>query len=293
MPIERLSKEERDRLDEFARIVRQAQRELATTIRLATQAGDLGTASKRRQQLARVVEILAELGAEIDPRARRIVQDAYQRGAVKAERDMANAGLPPDSPANLNFHGVSAEAVETLQDAIVGRLDESRTYIGRQTRDLYASAGRRAALLAVTGVDGNPAAQRRRMAADLLRNRALRESVSASGRFRLPGSVRTWSLLDYTDMAVQTVMREATVQGAVARMVTNGITLARGSSHASACTTCQQYEGKLFDLGGGIAEYRGETVLSGPLPPWHARCRHSVAPVAVRIEDIRRDLAAR
>ncbi len=291
MPVERLSAEERARLEEFARIVRQAQRELATSIQLATRSGDLATATKRRAHLARVVEVLEELGAEIDPRARRIARDAWQRGAVKAERDMANLNRPPDATATLSFNGVAGEAVEELQDAIVGRLSEARTYVGRQTRDLYASAGRRAALRAVLGVDGNPAAQRRRMAADLMRDRQFARTVDAAGRFRMPGSVRTWSLTDYTDMVVRTTTREAVVQGAMARMVTNGITLARVSSHASACPICVPYEGKLVDLGGGVTEYEGEAVMSGPVPPFHPRCRHSLAPVSVRIQRIERDLA--
>jgi hypothetical protein len=276
--VERLSKDERDRLEEFSRIVRQAQRELANRIQTATRAGDLDTASRRRVQLARVADILDELGAEIDPRARRIVRDAYQRGAVEAARQMTGIGVPPGGPATVSFNGVSAEAVETLQDAIVGRLDESRTYIGRQTRDMFAKAGRRAALLAVVGVDGTPAAAKRRMAADLLRDRE-------------PGSRRTWSLDDYCSMAVQTVTREATVQGAIARMTTNGIALARVSSHSGACATCQQYEGRLVDLGSGITEHEGEAVMSGPVPPYHPRCRHSLGAVAVRIDEIRRELA--
>lgn len=292
MPVERLTAEERERLREFGRIVQQAQREIATRIQLATRAGDLSTAARQRRQLARVVEVLEGLAAEIDPRARRIVRDAFQRGAVKAAADMANAGVPAGSAATLSFNGVSAEAVQVLQDAVVSRLQDGRTYVGRQTMDIYAKAGKRAALRSVLGVDGSTGAARRSLAADLLKDKDLAAQLGRAGTFKLPGGSRQWSLQDYTDMVVRTTTREAVIEGATTRMVANGITLARCVVSASACEKCQPYAGKLVDLAGTSGgSYEGEAVMNVNPIPVHPRCTCAIAPVATRVDRIRRDLA--
>ncbi len=144
----------------------------------------------------------------------------------------------------------------------------------------------------VLGVDGSPAAAKRQLAVDLLRNRQLAQTVATAGTFKLPGGSRQWSMADYTDMVVRTTTREAVTEGAKARMVTNGLTLARYVVSATACPKCLPFAGKLLDLTGTSGgTFEGEAVLSGPFPPIHPRCTCTISPVATRIESLRRELA--
>ncbi len=274
-------------LPEFDRTVAAAQREIILQIKLALKDADSLRGRQLQLQLARVTAILDQLGAYVDPAARQLVADAYEQAAARAERQIAGLSInAPEIPGA--FAGVSIEAVAALQDSISDAMREGRARIGRQVNDVYAKAGRRAATRALLGADGSPRTAARRMVADLLQDRQIAAMVDGPGFIDAAG--RKWTLDRYASMVVRTTTREAVVQGAVDRMTSHGIDLARVSMHASACRICQPYEGRLVDLGGSTRDFDGEAVMSGPMPPFHPQCRHSLAPVAVRVERVRREL---
>lgn len=279
---------ERD-LGEFDRTVRAAQREIMLHVRLAIREGNLQRRDQQRLQLARVLAVLDQLGAYVDPAARQMVADAYQQGAARAAQQIIGLRITaPEIPGA--FAGVSLEAVRVLQESIEGNLRDARTRIGRQVNDVYARAGRTAATRAILGADGSPVSARRALVRDLLQDRQIARMVAGGGPGFVDSAGRKWTLDRYSEMATRTVTREAVVQGSVDRMVSHGVTLARVSLHASACQICKPYEGRLVDLTGDNRDFDGEAAMTGPLPPYHPSCRHSLAPVAVRIERLRREL---
>ncbi len=246
-------------------------------------------AEQRRLQLAAVLAILDQLGAYADPAARELVANAYQQGADRAAEQIA--GLRIDAPeVPGSFAGVSADAVKALQDSMVGNLRAARETVGRQVNDIYAKAGRRAALRAILGAEGSPQSARRQLARDLLTDPEIARSVAQGGAAFVDRAGKRWSLEAYTGMAIRTTTREAVVQGAVARMVSHNVTLGRIATHEGPCDICKQYIGRLVDLSGDTSEFDGEAVMSGPLPPFHPRCRCNVSPVSVRVERVRREL---
>lgn len=267
------------RVDEFARIVRDAQRDLVIDVREAIAAGNLDKARRRRLQLAKVLASLDQLGAQIEPEAQLLVKTAFDEAAERTltrinQLDMAAPEIPG------TFTGVSQDAVEALQDSITGRLRTSRQIVGRTVGDVYAQAGREAALRSVLGADDSPRRAARRMAEHL---------KDVSGFVDTAG--KRWALDTYCEMAVRTVTREAVVQGAIARMISHGVNLARVSMHASACDICKPLENRLVSLDGQTTEWEGEAVMDTTrLPPFHPNCRHSLRPVATRIERLRREL---
>lgn len=246
-------------LTEFDRVVAAAQREIALQVKAAILEGNLARRDQRLLQLSRVLATLDQLGAYTDPAARRMVADAFEQAAARAADQIAGLHIvAPESPAA--FAGVSLDAVQALQDTITGNLRASRETIGRQVEDVYAKAGRRAALRAVLGADGSPRAAARQMALDL-RQQGLTGFVDKAGK--------QWKLDTYSKMVVRTTTREAVVQGAVARMASHGVDLARVSIHGGSCPICKPYEGRLVDLTGSTRDFDGEAVMSGPLPPYH------------------------
>lgn len=276
-------------LGEFDRTVAAAQREIILQVRLALRDADALRGRQRLLQLARVTAILDQLGAYLDPAARQLVQDAYEQGAARAAQQIIGLQIAaPEIPGA--FAGVSIEAVQVLRDSVTDSMQDARRRIGRQVDDIYRRAGLRAATRAVLGADGSPRTAARRMAQDLMRDRHIARMVANGGPGFQDAAGRKWTLDRYCRMVVRTTTREAAVQGAVDRMVSHGVTLARVSMHASACQVCKPYEGRLVDLAGTTRDYEGEAVMTGPLPPYHPNCRHSLAPVAVRIERIRREM---
>jgi hypothetical protein len=283
------------RLDDFLRVVRHAQQTIAAQVRAAIATGDLRTADRRRLQLAAVQSTLDQLGMEIDQTAAALVQDAYSQGADRAQQQMIGMSIhAPEIPGA--FASVSIDSVRALQDSILERLTAARQTVGRTINDVYARAGRRAALRAVLGADGSPRTAAKALHADLMRDRDIARAVREGGFGFVDKSGKRWALDHYTEMVVRTTTREAVTQGALARMASHSIDLARVSVHASSCKICAPWESRLVSLDGHRTDYHGEAVtdlvsLPNGGPPFHPQCRHSLAPVAAKIDAIRLELA--
>lgn len=279
---------------DLLRTLSAAQREITSQIEDALRHANLARAAERRAQLARLVALLDQIGADVDPRARLLVAEAHAQGAARAATQIAGLSVTaPEIPGA--FTAISAESVAALQDATLGRLRDARRTVGRTVNDVYARAGRRAALRAVLGAEGSPVDAARQLRGDLMTKRdvrmLMRDSRGAVGFVDKAG--KRWGLDTYSEMVVRTTTREAVVQGAIDRMASHGINLARVSMHASSCKICTQYEGRLVSLDGAVTEYEGETVMdASAIPPYHPNCAHSLQPVTVAVESFRRSMSA-
>jgi hypothetical protein len=272
------------RVRDLERLYLAAQRTITAQVRAALTAGNLDRAAERRMQLAAVLAVLDQLGAATDPLARDLIRAAYTDGSAHAAKGVAAqiGASVSDVAVSASFTGVSREAVETLQDAILGRLDTARRTVGRQVDDVYAKAGRRASMRALLGAEGSPRAATADLARDL-RRRGVTGFVDRAGK--------RWRLDSYAEMAVRTVTREAVVQGSMDRMASHGVDLARVSAHGSSCSVCLPWEGRLISLSGSVSEYQGEAVADASMvPPYHPRCKHSLSPVVVEVEALREEL---
>ena len=292
-PGERLPYERQAR--ELIAAYRHAQRDIAAQVRAALAAGNLALVSQRQAQLAALVALLDRLGVQTDPLARRVVADAFAQSAAVTQLRVARLRVDaPEIPGS--FAGISQEAVVALQDSLTGRLQGARANVGRSVDDLYARAGRHAALQAVLGAQGSPRSASRAMMRDLMRDPQIRRSVMRGGAGFVDRAGRQWGLENYADMAVRTTTRQAVVEGAKARMASHGINLARVSVSPNPCPICRPWQGRLISLDGSTTSYEGEAVadlssLPNGGPPMHPRCTHSLQPVAVRIDALRRELA--
>lgn len=281
-------------LDQLLSIYGHAQRVIASQIREAIRSGDVYRAGQRRAQLAAVISVLEGLGVETDPIARRAIQAAVTEGAQQTATLITGMTVtPPEIPGA--FSGVSREAVETLSDSILGRLGDARRTVGRQVADIYAREQRRGALLSVLGAEGSPRTAAGGLQFRLLQDKQVRLLARQGGVGFIDRAGKRWQLDTYAEMATRTVIREAAVEGAKARMAAHGVNLARVSRSPKPCEICRPWQGRLVSLDGGTVDYEGEAVaglssLPGGGPPMHPRCTHSLAPVASRIEGIRREL---
>lgn len=272
----------------FDTIVSAAQRELAVQVEAAIRSGDLTSAARRTAQLASVQQTLSHLAATANPLASQMVQEAWHQGAGRAAQQIDKLQIDTTETPGA-FNGVSREAVSAIQVSLSQRLDAATQTLGRRVQDVYAKEQRRTALRALLGAEGSPSESAKHLQRSLMAS-----SVKDAGTGFVDSAGRRWSLDTYATMATRTVTREAVVQGAVARMASHGILIARVSTHPNACDICQPYEGTLIALGPGApSEYRGEAVAdTGEQPPFHPNCAHSLAPVSVTTDSLRAELEA-
>ena len=71
-------------LNDLLAIYRSAQREISAQVIAAVKSGDLTIAGQRRAQLARLVALLDQIGAQTDPMASRLIAQAHSDGAALA-----------------------------------------------------------------------------------------------------------------------------------------------------------------------------------------------------------------
>lgn len=274
------------RLHDFERLLETAQQVITAQLEAFAREGKMHLADARAQQLASVQQTIAQLGVTITPVATELVREAYEQGAAKAAEQIA--GISIDAPEVAGaFNGVSQPAVEALQRSLTMRLDDAMQTLGRRIEDVYAREQRRVALHAVLGAQPSPGAASKELQARLLEDRHVAAIVREGGTGFVDRSGRQWPLDAYSKMATRTVTREAVVHGAMARMVSHGISIARVSTHADSCDICAPYQGTLVSLGGEASEWKGEAVSDGgEIPPFHPNCEHSLAPVATGIEEL-------
>lgn len=273
-------------LEGFLRLIERAQADLHAEVLEAILNEKLRTRRQRAAQLAKVVALMDELGAKVDPAARELAAAAVTQSSDRTLQQVRGLGIT--APAPPSFAGIQRDAIRALQDQMTGRLVAARQQIGRRVEDLYARAGREAAVRALLGADGSSKAAASKLSQRLLQDRGVRRLVEESGVGFVDSAGRGWKLDTYSRMVVRTVTREAVVQGSLLRMAAHGITVARVSQHASACSICTPYEGRLISLDGSTGEHLGEAVSSGlPLPPYHPNCGHTLSPVSLGIDELR------
>jgi len=278
-------------LRRFEAIVHQAQRTILAQIEAAVKAGELTTAAQRRAQLDAVTRTLAELSAIAQPLASRLVRDAWHQGAERALQQVRKLSVSTaEIPAA--FSGVSREGVQALQASLLHRLDDASQTLGRRVEDVYAREQRYAAVRALLGAEGSPHAASQQLQVRLLHDATIRRTVRDSNVGFVDRAGKRWSLETYANMATRTVTREAVVHGAVARMASHGVAIARVSTHPGACPICVPFEGTLVALSPDApSEWKGEAVSdTGEMPPFHPNCAHSLEPVSATIESLREEL---
>lgn len=270
-----------DRLaDQLARIYEQAQQNLAHEVELLIRTGQIETRRQRRLQLAALLRYLDEIGHQTDPTARQLIGQAFDDGGVLAIESATTAGHVGLQVTEQAFASVNREAVKVASDLLLGRLKDARVAVGRSIDDAFAKATRQTTVRALLGELGSAQTAQK----------ALARRLSAQGYTAFVDSAgRNWKLGTYAKMAVRTATREAVVEAQINRFAAHGVDLARISTHGSSCPICGPLEGRLISLGGDTLPFQGEPVASGPFPPFHPNCRHTIFAVSRFAEGVRRE----
>lgn len=229
-----------------------------------------------RQERYRVEGAMAVLQRQAPELALKTVDEAYVRGALEAEREiaqLANAGIiNPTTSMTLND-----AAVVALSSELVSSLAGVNGGILRRVEDIWRTIVAEATGYSVTGAMTTFEAAQRSY------TRMAREGLG----FFVDSAGRKWSLDTYAEMATRTATTKALMAGHTDRMVQSGVDLVVVSSHPNPAPQCAPFERKVLSLTGRDA---GRIVRDGHAVTvtatldqaiedglFHPNCRHTLS----------------
>lgn len=216
-----------------------------------------------RQERCRVEGAMAVLQKQAPELALKTVDEAYVRGALEAEREiaqLANAGIiNPTTSMALND-----AAVVALSSELVSSLAGVNGGILRRVEDIWRTIVAEATGYSVTGAMTTFEAAQRSY------TRMAREGLG----FFIDSAGRKWSLDTYAEMATRTATTKALMAGHTDRMVQSGVDLVVVSSHPNPAPQCAPYERKVLSLTGRDT---GHVVRDGHAVTVTATLDHAIA----------------
>ena len=188
-----------------------------------------------RQQRGRIQGISAELQRLSPQLWEDVTAQAFLRGQIEAEKELAP--IPTLTPAASTINDAAVYALAAEQ---IGKFSEIHRGILRRTDDIWRAINSEVTGMTVTGsMTVKEAAQRSF-------TRMTREGLG----FFVDKSGRKWGLDTYAEMAVRTSTHQALRMGHTETMQQYGVDLVVISSHANPAEVCAPYENKVISLTG-------------------------------------------
>lgn len=203
--------------------------------------------------------LIARFRSDFRQRARDVLEAAYDDGAR----------LAGARPMGL----VRRQALASLVDGAVSRLDSSLVTVGRRFDDTFRRVGLQQAARQLERELPQHAA------ANLMREKLMREGLTGF----VDRSGKRWRLQTYSRMVIRTTTAEAANRGVADAVQTVGRDLVRVSHpEGRPChhhphdplNPCRTLEGKVLSLTGRTPGYPKLEAL----PPFHPNCQHGIAP---------------
>jgi hypothetical protein len=252
-----------DDVDRLVAIYVRARRRVEQLIAIADARNAAGTAAFRRQQLAALNKVLAQLQDASPAMVEKAVRESYRDGATLVDKVLSPAEPFPVT-AQGTFSGVHEDAVKAMTGQLDARLVLARKTIGRQAADAFARIAKEQV------EQGIAAGLTRREVSASIHEQLVREGTTAF----IDRAGRRWPLDVYSEVAARTTTREAVSIGTANRCLELGHDLVTITQHANECPICQPFAGRTYSLTGETKGYPKAEVL----PPFHPRCRHVATP---------------
>lgn len=280
-----------DLAEELSRLYGEVELQLAAGVakRLAAGIDDPDWATRKLAaagEVRRWVDGLAKrLANSANPRLRRAIRKAFERGGDAAQRELAGVSRRRTELSTVRTELPGAQNIDRLATALAGRVDAAGLQVARSAVDAYREVVTAASASVLGGV------QARREAAQTAWNRALDQGLTAF----TDRAGRRWTLAGYLEMATRTTTAQAAVAGQLDRAAQLGIDLVIVSNAPQECPRCRPWEGKILTRdergrGGATLEVEhatddrmikvrvsgsvAEAVAAGLL---HPNCRHSLS----------------
>lgn len=223
-------------------------------------------AVNRRQILAQIDGILAELGAQTQEYIDETLPDYYEEGANEGVTQLKDNGAKV--PIKTGFNRIHKAAIESLVSDTSEAFGKSIQGVSRSARQLMSQATKDILTqqLATGQISGDALKKVQKQLVGTLSQQGL-ESLRDKGN-------HPWSLDRYTEMLIRTKTVEARNLGLKNRFVENGFDLVQVSSHG-ATDICGQFEGQILSLTGETPGY--PTVKQAENAGlFHPNCKHAI-----------------
>ena len=185
--------------------------------------------------------------------------------------DLNNAigPFPPGTPISQviatveSMGGVNTGAVEALAAAATGQLVDKHVPIVRAAQDIYREIILEVGANPLIGTETRIQATQR--ALNKFADKGIKTFVDRRGN--------SWDMARYSEMAVRTMIGQASLQGHADQQQSFGMDLVQVSDHAEECPLCRPWEGKILSLSGNHPRYKSlaEARAAGL---FHTYCGH-------------------
>lgn len=200
-----------------------------------------------------------------------ILEDNDEDVADHPDINAAIGPVPPGTPyATListveSMGGINTGAVEALAAAATGNLLDKHVPIVRASQDVYRSIILEVGANPLIGTETRIQATQR--ALNRFADQGIKTFVDRRGR--------AWDMPRYAEMAVRTMIGQASLQGHADQQKSFGFDLGMVSDHREECPLCRPWEGKVLSMSGNHPDYPSfAEAKAGGL--FHTYCGHRI-----------------
>jgi len=165
------------------------------------------------------------------------------------------------------FAVVNEKAIALLVENTTLQMTDAVNFVGRRLQDTVRSAGIEAITQKIT--TGSTVQQTKKLLQDKLISEGYLKVPTASGR--------NMRLDSYASLVSRTTTREVTNTASINEAQGIGEDLVKMSSHASCCSICAAYEGRVYSISGETPGYpKLDLAFSNGYANMHPNCRHVI-----------------
>lgn len=218
-------------------------------------------------------KLLAQLERKTAPAVQTAVEGAANRGRATAIAQVGKAATPIPSAQIGNL--IDPYKLTALAADLTGVTTRTNMQILRSVDDIH-----RRIIADVTAKELAGVGTRQQLADEALREYARRGITGFIDR-----AGRRWEMSSYVEMASRAAAMNASIEGHVQQLASQGHDLVIVSDVPQECAQCRRYEGRVLSIWGSVAGSVTEDgkTIAGSLQQardnglFHPGCRHSIA----------------
>lgn len=266
--------------EELIRLFTASQAEL---IRLLRTAKPHTTVYQYRKDLyTQVDKELALLNSKATPVMESLIQEAYVKGVLHANRRMGKKISKTDEAMILNrLSKAHRKTINVFIRNKLGELNDTNYFIGRQIKDNIQRAVEDAVGLKLSTNETLKECQK-----NILKNfaeRGITAVKTKNGRY-----IRVDA---YAEMVARSTVREVTNTATIKQVQELGYDLVKMSEHPGACPICQKYEGRVYSISGKDNRFpKLDVAFNNGYANIHPRCKHVLTPYIEAFNDVSKDI---
>lgn len=223
--------------------------------------------------------LLMQIGQELarlDNQARDVsykIVERYYKEAIDEVSAILNTDI---EESYKSFSKLHTNAIKILAFNIYSNLNQANNFVGRRLNDAIRQAGIDA--VAKKLATGQTVKECKKNLISSLINEGINGIKDKRGRMI--------SLDAYADIVARSTTAEVTNTATINQLTCLGYDLVKMTSHATTCSICSIYQGRVYSISGNDGRFPKLSVaFSGEYANIHPRCRHRIFPYIPELAD--------